>query len=108
MVAWQFTARNSIKKTTRPVGHGLSWSTRGFTAYDGRSFLPTQSHRTLRDGSFFASIPGSELPGYLHSVPSGLQTSPTPVHISEAREISATSATSCSKSVFPLRLGVFA
>jgi hypothetical protein len=27
--------------------------------------------RSLRDGLFFDRIPGNELPGYLHSVPSG-------------------------------------
>ena len=26
-VAWQFTAWNAFTKRTRPVGHGLSWST---------------------------------------------------------------------------------
>jgi len=43
MVAWQFIARDAFKKTTRPVGHGLSWSTRAFTAYGGRS-SPKPNH----------------------------------------------------------------
>jgi len=54
IVAWQFTAWN------------------------------VSSDRTLRDGSFVEPIPGNKLPGYLHLVPSGQQTSPTPVHIFEA------------------------
>jgi len=50
IVAWSGSGRtrNAFKKTTRPVGHGLSWSTRTFTAYGGRSFPATQSHRTGR------------------------------------------------------------
>ena len=38
---------------------------------NGRDSL-TRSHRTLRDGSFIGRIPGNKLPGYLHSVPTGL------------------------------------
>jgi hypothetical protein len=30
-----------------------------------------RSYRSLRDGSFSYSIPGSKLPGYYHSVPTG-------------------------------------
>ena len=30
-----------------------------------------QSHRALGDGSVIRSVPGNELPGYDHSVPSG-------------------------------------
>jgi len=28
--SWQFTALNAFTKKTRPVGHGLSWSTDRF------------------------------------------------------------------------------
>src|SRR5215469_2164610 len=96
MVAWQFIARDAHNKTTRPVGHGLSWSTRPFAAYGSRSFPPTQSHRTLRDGSFLASVPGSKLPGYLHYVPSGQNSSSTLVRKIEATPRGASPPTSLS------------
>jgi hypothetical protein len=48
-------------KKTRPVGHGLSWSTGTFTIQGGGMFLPTQSYRSLRDGFRFLAIPGSKL-----------------------------------------------
>jgi len=68
-----------VQQTTRPVGHGLSWSTRAFTAQGDRTFRPTQSHHTLRDGSFLGHIPGSKLPGYYHSVPPGQKPFVTPI-----------------------------
>jgi hypothetical protein len=36
------------QRTTRPVGHGLSWSAGVFTAQGRRTFPPIQSHRSLR------------------------------------------------------------
>ena len=38
--------------------------------------MERDSNRTLRDGSFLKRIPGNKLPGYVHLVPSGQQTSP--------------------------------
>jgi hypothetical protein len=38
-----------------------------------------RSYRSLRDGSFSCSIPGSKLPGYYHLVPAG-QNLRRPVH----------------------------
>ena len=33
--------------------------------------ISNRSNRSLRDGSFSYNIPGSKLPGYYHSVPTG-------------------------------------
>ena len=38
----------------------------------------TQSHRSLRDGSFLGHVPGSKLPGYYHLFPTG-QMPPDPL-----------------------------
>src|SRR6201987_6376510 len=43
-VAWQFTAWNAFTKKTRPVGHGLSWSTDRFAIQvEERSFPPNHT-----------------------------------------------------------------
>ena len=85
-VARHFDAWNRPQKRARRVGQGLmDWrrcrvtfrtsclSKPGNvrTPKSGRHDGLIRSHRTLRDGSFFAPIPGNKLPGYLHSVPSG-------------------------------------
>src|SRR5215469_8907256 len=77
IVAWQFTARECVLKKIRPVGYGLTWSTAAFTTQGRRTFPPTQSYRSLTGRFGFFRIPGSKLPGYYHSVPSG-QTEPCP------------------------------
>ena len=62
-----------VKKRTRPVGYGLSWSSGVFTTQARRnSLLPnhTVPYGTAR---LFAS-PGSKLPGYLHLVPTGRES----------------------------------
>jgi hypothetical protein len=80
-------------------GYGLSWSTRACTARCDRRFPPTESHRTLRDGSFLGHIPGSKLPGYLHLVPSGQQTIPTGVHIFESTSFGLQKQAPCSEAM---------
>ena len=51
-------------------------------AVDGRVIM-RGSHRTLRDGSIIEQAPGNELPGYNHSVPTGLSAfaavAPSPI-----------------------------
>jgi hypothetical protein len=48
--------------------------------------MSTQSYRSLRDGSFFKPIPGSELPGYLHLVPPGQTRAPAYILVSTPAE----------------------
>jgi len=58
-VARQFTAWDAFRKRSRPVGNGVMVSTRAVTAKGSKTFPPTQSYRTLRDGYFPGHIPGS-------------------------------------------------
>lgn len=62
----------------RPVGYGMSgypWriAYRHSLDHPAKCWLggSNPSHRTLRDGSSLAIIPGNELPGYDHIVPTG-------------------------------------
>jgi hypothetical protein len=70
IVAWQFIARNGRKKGIRPVRVRYGWTDRRSFS-NGWLIRGTTSHRTLRDGSVNDSVPGNELPGYDHSVPTG-------------------------------------
>jgi len=68
----------------RPVGYGMSGYPRRIAyrysldhpSASAKCWLggSNPSHRTLRDGSSLAMIPGNELPGYDHIVPTGLVT----------------------------------
>jgi hypothetical protein len=60
------------QRTTRPLGHGLSWSAGVFypRKVAERSLRPNHIRRG-GDGSFLGHIPGSKLPRYYHLVPPG-------------------------------------
>jgi hypothetical protein len=74
IVAWQFTARNDPRedpsRRVRCDGYYLGGSNEVILSDIARS---NRSYRSLRDGSFSCGIPGSKLPGYYHSVPTGQQ-----------------------------------
>ena len=65
-IAWQFTAWNAFTKKTRPVGHGLSWSTDRFAIQGWATFLPTLITPFPTGRVRFLASPGSKPPGYDH------------------------------------------
>jgi|ERR1700722_3378396 len=67
-----------VKSRIHPLGNGLI-PTLGWSIVQVVAAYRTQSYRTRRDGSIFAPVPGNELPGYFHNVPTG-QRHLTPVH----------------------------
>jgi hypothetical protein len=95
IVAWQFTARNGAREdpsrrvrcegTTAGsrLADALPWPNEKSLSNIARS---NRSYRSLRDGSFSCSIPGSKVPGYDHLVPSGQIAFPRPI-----RKIDSTS-----------------
>src|SRR5215469_14697470 len=80
IVAWQFTARNDAgEDPSRRVGCDGYYRWPGIwrmcLRLRGKSLFnianSNRSYRSLRDESFSYNIPGSKLPGYYHSVPTG-------------------------------------
>jgi len=70
IVARQFIAWYPSENGNRPVGHGMIGSNRRATTINQpwARIIPS-----LRDGSPVWNIPGNKLPGYDHSVPTGLE-----------------------------------
>jgi hypothetical protein len=95
IVAWQFTARNGAREdpSRRVRCDGTTAGSRlaeALTRPNEKSLSniarSNRSYRSLRDGSFSCSIPGSKVPGYDHLVPSGQIAFPRPI-----RKIDSTS-----------------
>ena len=86
-----------VQERNRPVGYGVIGSGKLSITLSGERASRLTLRPSLRDGSFVKPIPGSKLPGYLHSVPSGQQNSPTHVHIFDSRSVDRIGSTSLSR-----------
>ena len=61
----------------RPGANGMIRGIAACSAPTMQYPFGTPSYRTLRDGSELGRIPGNELPGYHHPVPTGQELRPS-------------------------------